>query len=272
MSDKAVLSIHGMSCAACVRRVEQGLSDLDGVSRADVNFATEKATVEYDRSQLAPDELSKKVADLGYEVVGIEEEAGEGQQKTTVMVGGMTCAACVRRVENAISSVPGVTEAAVNLATGRATVSHESDWGGLEALKTIITDTGYEFLGVPESDLEDRVEAARLKDIKELRAKFLTGAVLSVIIFMGSMQGWFPFLAHIPRQTHAAGPLYSHHPGLVLGGEPFLFRRHQGRAAEDHRHEYPGGRGRLFRLSVLFPRHIRSRAVHGLGYRHPCIL
>ena len=201
MSDKAVLSIHGMSCAACVRRVEQGLANLEGVSRADVNFATEKATVEYDRSQLAPDELAQKVTELGYEVVGLEEGAGSGPQKATIMVGGMTCAACVRRVENALSSVPGVTEAAVNLATGRATVSHEPDWGGLEALKTIITETGYEYLGTPESDLEDRVEAARLRDIQQLRAKFLTGAVLSVIIFMGTMQGWFPFLTQIPRRT-----------------------------------------------------------------------
>ena len=212
MSDKAVLSIQGMSCAACVRRVEQGLGDLEGVSRADVNFATEKATVEYDRSRLAPDELAKKVADLGYEVVGLEEEAGEGRQKATVMVGGMTCAACVRRVENALSSVPGVTEAAVNLATGRATVSHEPEWGGLEALKTIITDTGYEYLGTPESDLEDRVEAARLKDIHILRTKFLTGAVLSVIIFMGSMQGWFPFLAECPDRSCFRSSLPSPHP------------------------------------------------------------
>ena len=201
MSDKAVLSIHGMSCAACVRRVEQGLGSLEGVSRADVNFATEKATIQYDRSRIDPDKLTQKVTELGYEVVGLDHGTGSGPQKTTVLVGGMTCAACVRRVENSLSSVRGVTEAAVNLATGKATITHEPEWEGVGALKAVITENGYQFLGAPESDLEDRVETARLKDIQILRTKFLTGAILSVIIFMGSMQGWFPFLASVPRQV-----------------------------------------------------------------------
>ncbi|MBE9581825.1 MAG: cation-translocating P-type ATPase, partial [Proteobacteria bacterium] len=52
MSEKATLNIQGMTCAACVLRVEQGLKDLDGVKKASVNFATEKATVEYDSSVL----------------------------------------------------------------------------------------------------------------------------------------------------------------------------------------------------------------------------
>ena len=62
--------------------------------------------------------------------------------KTTVSVGGMSCAACVRRVEDALREVPGVTDVAVNLATGRATVSHASDWAGVEALREVIVDQG----------------------------------------------------------------------------------------------------------------------------------
>jgi Cu+-exporting ATPase len=47
LSDKATLNISGMTCTACVVRVEQGLKDLEGVvQKASVNFATEKATVE----------------------------------------------------------------------------------------------------------------------------------------------------------------------------------------------------------------------------------
>ena len=61
MSEKVQLSISGMSCAACVRRVEQGLADLDGVSSAAVNFATEKATVEYDPAALSMDQMAAKV-------------------------------------------------------------------------------------------------------------------------------------------------------------------------------------------------------------------
>jgi Cu+-exporting ATPase len=45
---KETFQIQGMSCAACVRRVEKGLSTLEGVNSASVNFATERASVEYD--------------------------------------------------------------------------------------------------------------------------------------------------------------------------------------------------------------------------------
>src|SRR5512137_402178 len=119
---------------------------------------------------------------------------------TTVSVGGMTCAACVRRVEEALKTVDGVTDVAVNLATARATVTHGNSWGGAEALKAVISDQGYEFLGVIDDSREDPITAAREKEVKDLTLKFLFGAVLSVVIFMGSMQHWFPFLSIIPRQ------------------------------------------------------------------------
>ena len=122
-------------------------------------------------------------------------------EKTSISVGGMTCAACVRRVESALKSVDGVTDVAVNLATARATITHETKWGGIEALKKIISDQGYEYLGVPDDAHEDPVTASREKEVKELKIKFIVGAVLSVIIFMGSMQHWFPFLMAVPRQA-----------------------------------------------------------------------
>ncbi len=201
MSEKVHLNISGMSCAACVRRVEQGLADLEGVSSAAVNFATEKATVEYDPAELAVDQMAAKVKDLGYEVIGHDTSGENALQKTTVSIGGMTCAACVRRVESTLERIDGVTDAGVNLATGRATIFHRADWEGLEALKKKVSDAGYQFLGASEELLEDPVEAARIKEVRELKIKFLAGVVLSIIIFAGSMQSWFPFLRPIPRQT-----------------------------------------------------------------------
>ena len=70
----------------------------------------------------------------------------------------------------------------------------------MEALKRIVYESGYEFLGVTEAGLEDPIEAARTREVKELKTKFIVGVILSVIIFSGSMQGWFPYLRSIPRQ------------------------------------------------------------------------
>ncbi len=120
--------------------------------------------------------------------------------KTTVSVGGMTCAACVRRVETALKSVQGVEEASVNLATARATIVHGPSWGGMEEVRRVIAEHGYEYLGVPDEAREDPAEAARERDVRELKLKFGAGIALSVIIFMGSMPHWFPFLSAVPRQ------------------------------------------------------------------------
>lgn len=121
--------------------------------------------------------------------------------KTTVSVGGMSCAACVRRVENAIREVPGVTDVAVNLATARATVSHIPGWAGIEAVRRVVTEQGYDYLGIPDDTREDPIGAAREKEIRDLKIRFAVGIVLSIVIFVGSMRHWFPFLMGIPRQT-----------------------------------------------------------------------
>ena len=121
-------------------------------------------------------------------------------EKTTVSVGGMTCAACVRRVETALKSLDGVADVAVNLATARATITHEKKWAGIESVERIVSDQGYDYLGIADDSREDPITAAREKEVRELTIKFVIGAVLSVIIFMGSMQHWFPFLHSVPKQ------------------------------------------------------------------------
>ena len=60
------LEIEGMTCASCVARVEKALNGLEGVDRASVNLATERATVAFDRSQLGVDQLIGAVESIGF--------------------------------------------------------------------------------------------------------------------------------------------------------------------------------------------------------------
>ncbi len=115
------LQVTGMTCASCAGRVEKALLKLPGVSSAQVNLATERATIEM--TPLDAAQLTAAVLKAGYGVVTTE---------TTLQVEGMTCASCVGRVEKALSKVPGVLGVAVNLATERATV---------QALSTVPTAT-----------------------------------------------------------------------------------------------------------------------------------
>ena len=197
MLNKVTFDINGMTCASCVRRIEEGLRQTPGVSKANVNFATQKAVVEYESNQLDAKEMQNKITDLGYEA--LIDTSGSDQAKITISVGGMTCAACVRRVENALNSVTGVLDASVNLATGRATIVHGAKWDGPAALKKVIIEQGYEFLGELKDNLADPIEASRVREFRDLKIKVTCGAILSVIIFIGSMQHWFGFLQIIPR-------------------------------------------------------------------------
>lgn len=142
--------------------------------------------------------------------------------KVIISVGGMTCAACVRRVENALHEVEGVLEASVNLATARATVTHAARWAGLPALAKVVTDQGYEFLGEVTNSFDDPIEKARVQELKELTLKVICGAILSVIIFFGSMQHWFGFLHFIPRQIMLTAMFVLTAPAVFWVGSRFF--------------------------------------------------
>ena len=106
------LPISGMTCASCVKRVETAISKVDGISDVSVNLATESVSLNFNSPETIT-EVVRTIEDVGYEV------------PTTTMtfeIEGMTCASCVKRVEDALKSVDGVIAASVNLATESALV------------------------------------------------------------------------------------------------------------------------------------------------------
>jgi len=74
---------------------------------------------------------------------------GEHRASLTVPVEGMTCASCVSHVEGALRQLPGVSDVAVNLAMGKASLVIEDDRTGLADVRQAISDVGY---GVPEAE------------------------------------------------------------------------------------------------------------------------
>ena len=73
----------------------------------------------------------------------VKEEANPAQERVVIKVEGMTCASCATRVEGALRSLPGVEEAAVNLATEKATVAYRPGETDVESLMGAIRDLGY---------------------------------------------------------------------------------------------------------------------------------
>ncbi|TET13221.1 MAG: heavy-metal-associated domain-containing protein, partial [Dehalococcoidia bacterium] len=65
---KIILPVTGMTCASCAATIEKGLSKLPGVSRVNVNLASEKASIEYDPSKVDTKALIDTNSDSGYAV------------------------------------------------------------------------------------------------------------------------------------------------------------------------------------------------------------
>ncbi|KWA78952.1 copper-transporting ATPase [Burkholderia ubonensis] len=140
------LEIEGMTCASCVARVEKALAGVPGVTRVSVNLATERATVDA-AAGVTTAQLVDAVRQAGYQATPVAEpepaiapDAALGAIELDI--GGMTCASCTGRVEKALSNVPGVARASVNLATERATV-HGAAPLDPAALIAAVTAAGY---------------------------------------------------------------------------------------------------------------------------------
>ena len=73
---QTTLQITGMTCAACSARIEKGLSRMEGVTHATVNLALERASVEFDPSQVDPIRIEQKITSLGYGVVHTPASTG----------------------------------------------------------------------------------------------------------------------------------------------------------------------------------------------------
>src|SRR3990172_2703837 len=92
-------------------------------------------------STACPD-LTRRRTGVGYSHVR-GEVMGSEIERLTVPVRGMHCAACVGKVEGALKSVAGVSEALVNLATERATIRFDPTLADFPTFKKAVAESGY---------------------------------------------------------------------------------------------------------------------------------
>lgn len=112
-------------------------------------------------------------------------------------ISGMSCAACAARLEKALNSLPGVTEAQVNFASQTLRITFDPEKLSLEALKEKVKQEGFELL--PFSDAEEEtLENSEERGLRELRKRLFLAWILAPFVFIFSMPGLFPWVAKIP--------------------------------------------------------------------------
>jgi Cu+-exporting ATPase len=140
---KLTFPINGMTCASCAMTIEKALKSVGGVAKANVNFATARATIEYDITQVDKSRIVGAIEDVGYSVISKKE-------KTILKIGGMSCASCAQTIEHNLNKKSGIIEASVNFASQKAMVEYDTAFISKEDIEKIVVDTGYQVIKAPK--------------------------------------------------------------------------------------------------------------------------
>jgi Cu+-exporting ATPase len=188
-----------MTCASCVGRVERVLKKLPGVQEAQVNLATEKASIRFEGVPDIPAAIAA-IEKAGYEVP---------QTQVELVVQGMTCASCVGRVERALKKVAGVQSASVNLATERALVVLTGQaQDQIPHLVAAVEKAGYEARQVDagasqaQGSEQDAMAERQAQEREALKRSLIVATVFALPVFVLEMGGHMvPAFHHWVGQT-----------------------------------------------------------------------
>src|SRR3989344_7106171 len=131
---KITLNIQGMHCASCATIIERPLKKSSGVKSAIVNFATKKATIEYDEQETNPKDFSTIIESKGYSIAKAE---------LTLHVDGMASEHCAGIVKNALLKLQGISNVKANPLDGKAIISYDDSQLKIEEIIKAISKAGY---------------------------------------------------------------------------------------------------------------------------------
>ncbi len=192
VTKKAVIPVKGMTCVNCAAAIQKDLSKLAGVKAANVNYANEKAVVEFDPAVVELDKFISSINELGYQAV----------TETIVLPVIDLDVSRVRELERVITSMDGVLKTAVNGTAGTIELAYVPGQVGLRDIRRTIEKAGFRLPQQAEGrSALDIEKEARMKELSDLRTKLIMSAILSVLVMIGSFQDMLPITDVVPPRT-----------------------------------------------------------------------
>ena len=245
-TEEITLPIAGMTCAACVRKVEKALSALPGVREANVNLPAGKAAVTYDPSAASLSEMERAVTDIGYEVPLARLE---------LLVLGMTPGHCDLIIEKALHALPGVRNVVVNCAVDGVKVDYLDVAVSPATIKKTIRELGYEVSEKGEGEAgADRERELRRLEIRRQLINMLIAWPLGAIVMLGTFSNYEPLKGIVPSVMGEKLFLFALTTPLVLGpGRQFFVHSWNGlrRGLTDMNLLYATGIGAAYLIAVI---------------------
>ncbi|RMD45245.1 heavy metal translocating P-type ATPase [Candidatus Pacearchaeota archaeon] len=179
---KKTYKIEGMSCAGCAAGIERALNSLEGVSRANVNFASKTGQIEFNPSKISEDKFFEIVRKKGYELIDT------GQKEIEFKVIGMGSSHCAGVVKSALETLDGVVDVETSYASSTAKVKYSQEKLSIADLKSAVEKAGYKaVISEKGEDAFEKEKKAREKELSKLKKKFIVAIVFSLPILYLAM-------------------------------------------------------------------------------------
>lgn len=211
------VAIEGMTCGACTSAVEGGFKNVEGLVRFNISLLAERAIIVHDPAKLSPKQITETIEDRGFDAKLLSSQRGSVEEpKATrnvhLRVFGLPTSFAATALEDVLRLLPGVSSAVVNLATSRASVTHNPSLTGVRALVEATENMGYNALLADADDNNAQLESlAKTREIQEWRRAFWYSLSFAFPVFLISMI--IPMI--IPRMDIGSFLLWI--PGLYLG-------------------------------------------------------
>ena len=244
--EEIMLPVAGMTCAACVNKVEKALKRLPGVQEATVSLAAGQAGVVFDSQSCSLPEMQQVIEEIGYEVPWT---------RLPLLVLGMTGSQGEEGLRKALGSLPGITSVAVNLATDTVAVEFSDALVSAATIKKTVRSLGYEVTEKGEGeDALDRERQLRQQEIRRQLRYMLLAWPLGALVMLGMFREQWILDDIVPTFMGEKLWLFALTTPIVVGpGRQFFINSWNGlrRGVTDMNLLYATGIGAAYLIAVI---------------------
>jgi len=181
-TNTCTINIQGMHCASCANKIENALQKIKGITKSSVNFAAEKAIINYTPNTVKQQTLTKTITDLGYKAF-IQQEQPNNTSTLQLKIIGMDNPHCLSTIEGGLNNLQGILQKELSI-TENATIIYNPTKITAEKIKSLIKDLGYE--PIDQGNI-DREKQAREQEMNQLKKRVTISWIFSIPLVLITM-------------------------------------------------------------------------------------